>query len=80
MTIRLSAPLLASGLALLLCGWPTFAQHDHAEGDDPPERLGTVHFPTSCNAVVQGDFDRSVALLHSFWFSAAIAWLQDVAA
>jgi hypothetical protein len=80
MTIRLSAPLLASGLALLLCGWPTFAQHDHAEGDDPPERLGTVHFPTSCNAVVQGDFDRSVALLHSFWFSAAIASFQDVAA
>jgi hypothetical protein len=79
MTIRLSAPLLASGLAVLLCGSPAFTQHDHTEGDDPPDRLGKVHFPTSCNAAVQGDFDRSVALLHSFWFSAAIASFQDVA-
>ncbi len=66
-------------IAFLLAGVPAFAQHDHAEGS-PPERLGTVHFPTSCNADVQSDFDRSVALLHSFWFSAAIKSFQEVAA
>jgi hypothetical protein len=67
------------GLAFLLAGVPAFAQHDHAEGASPPERLGTVHFPTSCSADVQSDFDRSVALLHSFWFSAAINSFQEVA-
>src|SRR3990172_3193194 len=33
--------------------------------------LGTVTFPTSCSASVQADFDRAVALLHSFWLDAA---------
>src|SRR3972149_4209504 len=33
--------------------------------------LGKVAFPTSCSASVQADFDRAVALLHSFWLDAA---------
>src|SRR6476660_6205385 len=32
------------------------------------EKLGKVTFPTSCNANVQADFDRGVAMLHSYWF------------
>jgi hypothetical protein len=36
------------------------------------DKLGTVNFPTSCNATAQGEFTRGVALLHSFWFSYAI--------
>ena len=36
------------------------------------ERLGTVHFATSCNQEAQLEIDRSVALLHSFEFSRAI--------
>ena len=32
------------------------------------EKLGRVSFPTSCNGKVQGQFDRAVAMLHSFWF------------
>jgi hypothetical protein len=35
------------------------------------EKLGKVHFPTSCAASVQPAFDRAVALLHSFWLDAA---------
>lgn len=31
--------------------------------------LGTVNFPTSCAPAVQPDFNRAVALLHSFWYS-----------
>jgi hypothetical protein len=34
----------------------------------PPEQLGKVNFPTSCDPKVQAQFERSVALLHSFWF------------
>jgi tetratricopeptide (TPR) repeat protein len=33
--------------------------------------LGTVRFPTSCDAKVQADFERGVAMLHSYWFSYA---------
>ncbi len=32
------------------------------------EQLGTVHFPVSCSAAAQQQFDRAVALLHSFFF------------
>jgi len=36
------------------------------------EKLGAVHFSTSCNATAQVEFDRAVALLHSFQFKQAI--------
>jgi hypothetical protein len=37
-----------------------------------PERLGTVHFATSCDPAVQVEFDRAMALLHSFWVKDSI--------
>ena len=36
------------------------------------EKLGTVAFATSCNAAAQPQFNRAVALLHSFEFPRAI--------
>jgi len=36
------------------------------------EKLGAVHFATSCNDAAQNDVNRAVALLHSFQFSRAI--------
>ena len=44
------------------------------------EKLGRVHFTTSCSPAVQGDLDRAVALLHSFWYSAAVKAFTAVAA
>jgi tetratricopeptide (TPR) repeat protein len=38
------------------------------EKSAPPEQLGKVHFPVSCSAAAQRQFDRAVALLHSFFF------------
>jgi tetratricopeptide (TPR) repeat protein len=35
------------------------------------EKLGKVHFPVSCSATAQEQFDRAVALLHSFWLDEA---------
>lgn len=35
---------------------------------DSADRLGEVSFPVSCSEEVQSDFDRAVALLHSFEF------------
>ncbi len=36
-----------------------------------PEKLGAVSFPTSCKPEVQRDFNRAVALLHSFAYHPA---------
>jgi tetratricopeptide (TPR) repeat protein len=44
---------------------PLAAQHDHPV----PEKLGSVDFSTTCAASVQSQFNRSVALLHSFAYS-----------
>ena len=35
------------------------------------ENLGTLTFPTSCDARVQSQFERGVAMLHSYWFTEA---------
>ena len=52
-------------------------QHAHPQGASP-EKLGTVHFPTSCSPAVAPQFDRAVALLHSFEFGASIRAFGDV--
>jgi len=38
-----------------------------------PEQLGEVNFPVSCNAAAQQEFNRGMALFHSFWFDPAKA-------
>src|SRR6266704_3870988 len=43
------------------------------------DKVGTVHFATSCSAAVQQDFERAVAMLHSFWFSASMSAFTAVA-
>ena len=35
------------------------------------EVLGNVRFPTSCGETVQREFNRGVAMLHSFWYEKA---------
>ncbi len=42
-----------------------------ATGTNADDKVGTVRFPTSCGAAVQPDFERAVAMLHSFWFQAS---------
>src|SRR6202142_3363813 len=49
-------------------------EHQHGNG----EKLGTVTFATSCNEVAQKEFNRAVALLHSFQFSRAIEGFNAV--
>jgi hypothetical protein len=53
--------LSAAVVALLSTSVPARAQ----------EKLGKVNFPVSCSPAVQPDFNRAVALLHSFYFDAA---------
>ncbi|HKY23109.1 MAG TPA: hypothetical protein VJM31_17980 [Vicinamibacterales bacterium] len=56
------------------------AQHDHAAAGGDQVGSANVSFPTSCAAAVRQDFNRGVALLHSFWFGQAIAAFDGVAA
>jgi tetratricopeptide (TPR) repeat protein len=59
--------------------FPTFslAQEDHHH--PAPEKLGAVSFPTSCNPETQREFNRAVALMHSFAYKAADAAFRSVA-
>ena len=54
---------------------PGESMHSHPA----PEKLGEVHFATSCAAVVQPQFERAVALLHSFAYDAASEQFHAVA-
>jgi hypothetical protein len=54
---------------LILTGVSIGQAHEHGI----PEKLGAVHFSTSCNQKAQVEFDRAVALLHSFEFNRAIS-------
>jgi hypothetical protein len=54
----------------LVLATPVAAQEEH-HNHPAPERLGAVHFATSCAPAVDADFDRAVALLHSFAYDAA---------
>ena len=66
-------------LAMLLCVATAVADDDaHHHEDLVPEQLGTVHFPTSCVIQVQGQFERGVALLHSFWYEEAEKQFEQV--
>jgi hypothetical protein len=66
---------ISLGFVLVFCS--SFGQtiHDHPA----PEKLGRVSFPVSCTAGVQEEFNRGVALLHSFAYSAARTAFQHVA-
>jgi hypothetical protein len=70
--MALPSPAPLAGILSLLLAGAALAQ-EHREGSSTDEKLGTVHFSTSCSAAAQPLFDRAVALLHSFEFAQAIA-------
>ncbi len=63
-------PLLAA--ALLIACQPVLAHDADAAGGKSQDRLGKLHFQTSCDPAVAGTFDTAIALLHSFWAKEAI--------
>jgi tetratricopeptide (TPR) repeat protein len=66
MTLKTLAFTLGLGIAA------TAGAQDHDHGASTSEQLGTVKFETSCSAAAQPQFNRGVALLHSFEFGRAI--------
>jgi hypothetical protein len=70
--------LFCSVVAALGLATPATA---HETGDRAgADAAGSVHFPVSCAAAVQPQFDHAVALLHSFWYEEAVKAFGAVAA
>ena len=61
---------LTAGFMTAVLGCDAFGQQD--------DRLGRLSFPTSCNPAVQAEFDRGVAMIHSYWFLIARRTFEDV--
>jgi hypothetical protein len=58
-----------------------FAQHEtHAGGAADQIGGASVNFQTTCAPALSKDFNRAVALLHSFWFAQAISAFNGVLA
>jgi hypothetical protein len=49
-----------------------------AQAQSVEDRLGKVHFETSCTPAAQEIFDRGMLYQHSFWYSAANRTFEDV--
>ena len=58
--------------AILLSSLGAHAHEDEQVAPGSPERLGQVNFPVSCNAAAQEEFNRGVAILHSFYYPEAV--------
>ena len=49
-------------------GLVTSVWADNEPRTGEPEKLGRVHFKTSCTPEAQKEFERALAMLHSFFF------------
>jgi tetratricopeptide (TPR) repeat protein len=70
---------LSALCALSLAPSPAAGDEGHVHESAPNERLGTVHFAISAGPEAQKDFDRAVALLHSFEYDQAEQGFRKVA-
>src|SRR5438094_5669115 len=61
--------MYAASLLMMLTG-NAIAQQD--------EKLGRLSFPTSCDSKVQAEFERGVAMIHSYWFLIARRTFENV--
>lgn len=65
-------PFLIVTLTVVFCAPAVMAQEQQQPPVSKAEKLGKVHFSTSCSPAAQTQFDRAVALLHSFWFRESV--------
>jgi len=71
-------PTLLCIMAAQLAAVPALAQNEHAD-HAAGENLGAVHFPISCSPGAQRQFDRAVAMLHSFYYPETIKAFTAIA-
>ncbi len=75
-----TATRIACALAMMLSTGTSgpWAHEDDGPRSGKPEKLGEVSFPVSCNDAAQKEFNRAMALFHSFWFDPAKASFAKV--
>src|SRR5262245_66157398 len=74
---------IVTALTCCICIVPALALAQHDEhGAMSPDQIGSasVKFETSCAPAVKEDFNKAVALLHSFWFPEAIKMFNAILA
>ena len=64
--------VVAAGVASLVLVASAWADADPATRARSPEKLGRVLFKTSCSPEAQKQFERALAMLHSFFFPETI--------
>jgi len=60
--------LLPAAVIAAFLAAPLLAHEDDAAARSGQGQFGKVNFPTSCSSAVQPQFERAVAMLHSFFF------------
>src|SRR5438445_4984389 len=70
--------LLPAAVVAAFFASPLWAHDDDAAAQSGQGQFGKVNFPTSCSAAVQPQFERAVAMLHSFFFPEHIKAFQAV--
>jgi len=68
MTFCARARPFVFGAVMLVLGIARASGHTHDDETIPPEQFGHVHFVTSCVPQAQAEFDRALAMLHSFYY------------
>ncbi|HMJ19067.1 MAG TPA: hypothetical protein VK478_11790 [Gemmatimonadaceae bacterium] len=72
---------ITAAAVLITLPWLSVVAQEHAHPTAAQAgEFGTVHFATSCSPKVGPQFDRAVALLHSFEFGASIRTFNEVLA
>jgi tetratricopeptide (TPR) repeat protein len=78
MKTRRYQTLVSAAFAVVLAPLAASAHEDEQVATGTPERLGQVGFPVSCSGAAQTEFNRGVAILHSFYYPAALKAFGEV--
>ena len=67
-----------AGIAIGVVALALSAAPVRAQASQQDEKLGKLSFPTSCDPKVQAEFERGVAMIHSYWFLVARRTFEGV--
>ncbi|MGF6652006.1 tetratricopeptide (TPR) repeat protein [Paraburkholderia youngii] len=71
--------LITACLLAVLAFAPALAQHEeHPAAPPTGGKFGTVKFPTSCSLAAQSQFEKALAMLHSFFYPSTLKAFEAV--
>ncbi|HEX2511606.1 MAG TPA: hypothetical protein VHK44_03315 [Xanthobacteraceae bacterium] len=73
----IKAPMATAAAVAATAVWISFGQPALSQ-EEADQRLGSVHFETSCNETAQRRFDRGMRYQHSFWYQASREIFEEV--